>query len=53
MNIYIVKIHFMDKSTGPSVYDTSWDILTHGMKIPVHSFCADVKARGGLELCSS
>lgn len=27
-------------------------VETHAMKLPVHSFCADVNARGGLELCS-
>lgn len=25
---------------------------THTMKLPAHSYCADVDAQGGLELCS-
>lgn len=26
-------------------------MVTHAMKLPVQSFCADVNVRGGLELC--
>lgn len=43
----------MDKSTGPRyTYRSCVDIKTQTMKLPEDSFCADVKARGGLEPCS-
>lgn len=43
-----LKIHFMDKSTGPPTDCRSCSAL----KLPAGSFCADINARGGLELCS-
>lgn len=46
---------YMDKSTWPSSfygYRNHLAIETHAMKLPVHSLCADVYGRGGLDLCS-
>lgn len=46
-------IHYLDKSTGPLTrYSYRSNCETHAMKLLVHSFCADVNARGRLELCS-
>lgn len=39
---------FSDEATALNMTETSNE--THAMKLPVHSFCADVDATGGLEM---
>lgn len=47
-------MHYIDKGTGPPThctYRSCSTIETHTSKLPAH-FCADDKARGGLELAT-
>lgn len=47
-------MHNVEKHTGPPIYYAARSCLaldTHAVKLPAHSLCADVSARGGLELC--
>lgn len=37
---------------GKTYWATCLASDTHAVKLPAHSLCADVSARGGLELCS-
>lgn len=44
---------YVDESTEPATrysYGSCSAMQTHATKLPAHSFCADVNARGGLEL---
>lgn len=48
-------MHNVEKHTGPPIYYAARSCLasdTHAVKLSAHSLCADVSARGGLELCS-
>lgn len=48
------NLHYVDKNTKPPTHYNNGSCLsieTHGVKLLVHNFCADVIATGGLELC--
>lgn len=48
-----LEIRYVDESTEPATrysYRSCSAMQTHATKLPAHSFCADVNARGGLEL---
>lgn len=48
-----LEIRYVDESTEPATRYSCGScsaMQTHATKLPAHSFCADVNARGGLEL---
>lgn len=45
-------MHYMDKSSIPHTYKSFSDTKIHVVKLLAHSFCADVNAKQGLQICS-